>query len=307
MTEANKKNVIIIKAGGKAFPYNGIVKEGYNMENPYYEKGLFSRILRELCFRLPFLPKRIWFNKNICKNDNRYIIIWDPLITVDFLLWISEMFPHAQLNFCYDNLVGKAKHLSPSQIPPGYRIWSYDKSDCEKYNLHLSPSTYFTSYLKPQREIKYDVLFVGRDKGRASFLLDFEQKLKDLGLRTCFIITKDGKFSKQKSFYQKEVTYEEIIDLISQSRSILNVALPGQVGITIRDLESLFWRVKLLTTNKSIKNADFYHKDNIFIIDEDYCPDKLLDFLNRPYAEIKKEVKNKHVFSYFIKEVTQNF
>ena len=306
MTEVNKDNVIIIKAGGKSFPYNGIVKEGYNMETPYYEKGIISRILREICFRIPFLPKKIWFNKKICNYDIQYVLIWDPLITVDFLLWISEKFPQAQLNFCYDNLVGKARHLLPNQIPLNYKIWSYDKNDCEKYNLHLTPTTYCTAYLKPKKETKYDVLFVGRDKGRASFLLDFEQKMKDLGLRTCFVITKDGRFSKQKSFYEKEISYEEIIDLITQSRSILNVALPGQVGITVRDLESLFMGVKLLTTNKYIKNADFYHKDNIFIIDEDYSPNKILDFINRPYVEISKEVKNKHVFSYFIQKVTQN-
>lgn len=306
MKVLDKEKVLIIKAGGKGFPYNGIIRDGYNMEFPYYEAGFFLRILRELCFRLPFLPKRAWYNKNILIYNVDYIVIWDPLITKDFLFWLSEKFPDAQINFCYDNLVGKARHLMPDQIPDFCRKWSYDEKDCRKYDLRLSPSTYVTSYLKPRKKTQYDVLFVGRDKGRAHFLLEIERKLKAVGLRTYFVITKDGKLSRKKPYHKNPIPYESIVELITQSRSILNVALPGQVGTTIRDLESLFFGVKLLTTNSSIVNADFYHCDNVIVVDEHFDVLQIKDFINSPLSEINEEVKRKHEFSYFIQTITDN-
>jgi hypothetical protein len=306
MKEVNKDEILIIKAGGKGFPYNGIVKDGYNMEFPYYEVGLFLRILREICFRLPFLPKRIWYNKEILHYSIHHIIIWDPLITEDFLFWLHDKLPTTQINFCYDNLVGKARHIMPNQIPVFCRKWSYDKKDCEKYNLHLSPSTYITSYLKPKQKTEYDVLFVGRDKGRAAFLLEFERKLNEIGLRTYFIITKDGRLSRKKSYHKDSIPYERIVELITQSRAILNVALPGQVGTTIRDLESMFFSVKLLTTNASIVSADFYQHNNIFVVDENFDPMQIKDFVYGPLVEIDAEVKRKHEFSYFIQMITNN-
>ena len=63
--KANKDNTIFIGAG-KGFFREGALEEGYKVFNSYVEHNLIERILREICFKLPFLPKKIWYNKAVC-------------------------------------------------------------------------------------------------------------------------------------------------------------------------------------------------------------------------------------------------
>ena len=295
-----KNNTIIIKAG-KGYP----PMDGFEVVIPYKEWGLASRILRELCFRLPFLPKKIWYNDKIKGRNLNYILINDPLITIDFLNWLSDLYPRAQLNFVYDNLVGNARHLLPSQIPSRYRIWSYDRRDCEKYGLRLYPTTYCVSNVKPLKTPEYDVLFIGRDKGRAQFLLRIEKEIKKVGLKPYFIITKDGRFSKNHKYYKKLISYSEVLELVTKSRSILNVVMPDQVGLTLRDMESLFFGVKLVTTNEEIIKADFYNPNNIFVLKNIGDIVDLPQFLNLPVSQVDKSIKQAHQFEETVIKITE--
>ena len=298
----NKKNILIITPH-KGFFYEAPRGEGYKVYNPYLEHNQIERVLREICFRIPLLPHKIWFNKRLCKESPKYILISDPLITREYLEWLHIIFPKAQLNYIYGNMVGRAKHLLPDQIPTYYRVWTYDEYDSQKYGLRLNKvSSYFKNYVKPKEKTEYDVLYVGADKGRGEYLLELESKMKAIGLRTKFIIVAERRLDKKKSYYQKRLKYTEIIDLIVKSKSILNVALENQMGVTVRDMESMFFDVKLLTTNKNIINTDVYHPNNVFIIDG-FNLDGLQEFMALPHIRISDEIKNRHSFDQYIENV----
>lgn len=297
------KNEILQITPNKGFLFNGPIMEGYKVYNPYVEHSLFQRVLREICFKCPFFPHKIWFNKDICKETPKYVIISDPLITVEYLQWVQNIFPDAQLNFLYGNMVGKAKHIFPSQVPKGWRIWTYDDYDSRKYGLrHFHENGYFKLYVKPKEPPVYDVLFVGKDKGRGEYLLQLEKKLNGMGLRTKFVIVADGKLAKRKTYYQKSMDYDDITTLIAKSRSVLNIALDNQQGITIRDLESLFFETKLLTTNKNIVNTDIYFPNNVYIVDG-LNIDDLPNFLDEKYVPRPQEVKDRHSYDHFIEVI----
>lgn len=300
--EINKETIIQITPE-KGFLFKGPQNEGYKMYNPYIERNVIERVLREICFRCPFLPHKIWYNKRLCKEEAKYVIVSDPLITVEYLKWIQNVFPNAQLNFLYGNMVGKAKHVYPSQIPEGWRIWTYDDFDSKKYGLRLfHENGYFKSYIKPLGKTEYDVIFVGKDKGRGEYLLQLEEKMKSMGLRTKFVIVADGRLTKRKSYYSNRIDYNEITKLIVKSRAILNIAMEDQQGITLRDLESLFFEVKLLTTNKNIVKTDIYSPDNVYIVDG-LNIDNLPEFLDKKYVPMPQEVKERHSYDHFIEVI----
>ena len=302
--KASYNNVLFI-AAGKGFFRDGALSEGYKVMAPYIEHNLFERVLRELCFRLPFLPSKIWYNKDVCK-DVKYIFVSDPLITVGYLKWLQIIFPNAQLNFTYGNMVGKAKHIKPCDIPEGWRIWTYDDFDARTYGLRLyHVNAYPKSFLRPKMPSEYDVLFVGKDKGRGEYLLQLEAKMNLMGLKTNFIIARDGKLSPTKSYYKKPIPYKDVVELIVRSKAILNVAMDGQEGMTMRDLESIFFGVKLLTTNKNVVKMDFYHAENVFVIDG-LNIDGLPLFLNKKMVEVSEDVKNKHSIEAFIEFITDS-
>lgn len=301
----NKDNVLFITAV-KGFYHDGIASEGYKIFSPYKEHNIFDRIIREMCFRTPFLPSRQWYNKNIYNEHPDYVIVSDPLITVDYLNWLQKTFPNAQLNFTYGNMVGKARHIKPYEIPKGWRIWTYDDYDAKEYGLRLyRVNAFFRTFLRPRESAIYDVLFVGKDKGRGDYLLKLEERFKSMGLRTKFIIAADGRLNRRKKYYQKPIPYKEVVDLIVKSRSILNVAMEDQKGMTLRDLESLFFDVKLLTTNKNVVNMDFYNPKNVFILDGLNNIEDIPAFLSTDSVLVPDEIKKQHTLEHFVDYITE--
>ncbi len=303
MEKATQNNTLVIKSGGGYF-HQGVKSEGYRVITPYYEKGVLDRILREMCFSLPFFPKKVWYNKEVLNPKYDYLLINDPLITKHYLKWLKDEKSKAQLNFIYGNMVGMAKHVHPSEIPTCYRIWSYDGGDCEKYGLHkFYCNGYFKCFVKPRKEVKQDVLFVGGDKGRADYILNLEKAMNDMGITTNFIIVKSSKLDKDKPYYHAPVSYDIVTDMVAESKAVLNVAMPGQTGVTMRDLEAILIGVKLITTNPHTKEEDFYNPNNIYILDDNNVGG-LKDFLEKPIIPVPNEIKQRYDFNKYIEEVT---
>lgn len=305
MSSWNAENLIYIMAP-VGYARKNIEKQGIKVYSPYHGDGLPLRIFREICFRIPILPKVIWYNQKPLRTSPKYIHIIDVNITVHYLKWIQSKFPEAQINFIYDNMVGKARNITPDSVPKGIRVWTYDDYDSKKYHIRLTKNYWVNEdRKKPKNKPEYDVFFVGKDKGRGEKLLELEKKLNGMGLKTKFIITKDGKLSKEKPYYQQPISYDEVIDFDAKSRAILNITMDNQEGVTMRDMESLLLGVKLITTNRNIRNKDLYNKNNVFILGEDNL-DELPYFLNTESIDVWTGIKENHTFKAMIDELTQD-
>ena len=291
------ESIAIIMAAESGYAHDGFEKAGYSVYCSYKHVGFFLRCIRELYFKIPFLPQTLWYDKKIEKIQPKYIIVRDAIISRKYLLWLQSVFPNAQINFMYENMIGKAKHIIPSMIPDGIRVWTYDKFDSQKYEIRLKKSLpYFSEFVVDKGTTIYDVLFVGRDKGRGDWLHEFECFLNKRGYKTKFVITADSKYSKRKPYYQNEVSYNTIAEWMSHTKCIINVGMKNQQGITIRDLECLFNKIKLITTNEHIKEAYFYNPDNIFVLNENNWED-VPEFLNKKYndgIEIDMDIHSVH-------------
>ena len=287
---------------GKGFRYDGCLSEGFKVFSPYIDCNLKGRLLREAVFRTPFIKDNKFYNTEILNQKWEYIIVYDALITKNYLYWLVEHFPDSKIIFKYENLIGRAKHIFPKDIPEPIEIWTYDSGDSQKYGLNLFDSyIYYPAFIQESKEPRFDVFFIGRDKGRGEYLLSLERELNKLGLSTNFIITADGKFSRKKDYYQKELTYPEVTDYLAESKAVLNIALEGQKGITVRDAEAVYFKMKLITTNKEIINADFYNPNQVFILTDDNYSEipKFLDTDFNPDLALLE----KHTLDNFINEV----
>ena len=298
-----KNNILLIMAS-EGFLYEGSLYEGYRVIHPFKKCGLIFRLLREFVFRfVPCLSSLFYNTMEIGCRQLNHIIVWDPLITQGYLNYIHKSAPAAKIHFIYWNMVGKASHLKPHKIPSYVTKWTYDEYDARKYNLNLYTTyPYYKLYIKESQKKAYDVLFVGKDKGRARLLTELENNLREKGLTTKFIITKTDRLSRNKKIYSKEIDYMTLCDLIAQSRAVVNVVMENQEGLTLRDLEYVYQRVKLITTNKSIKKNRIYHSNNVFVLGEDDI-DGIKDFLDLPYQSLPEDVLKHHEFDSFINEI----
>lgn len=86
---------------------------------------------------------------------------------------------------------------------------------------------------------------------------------------------------------------EEKVKIQEQSRCILDTPLPTQSGITMRVIEGLVLKKKIITTNYNIVNYDFYNKEDFFVFSEDnFYIDK-----NKLKTKCKYQVDNKYYSS----------
>lgn len=297
----DKEDILFITAE-TGFGKIGLEKGGYHVLHPYNYKTVLGRIILELMSRLK-LPQTLLFNKKILKKKYKHIITEDSIITKSFLIWLKKNCSDSTIYFKYTNMVGKAHHLFPDEIPEGINIWTYDQYDSDKYGINLSKcGGYYTAYKGDKREKKYDVMYVGKDKGRSEEILSLQKEFEKLGLKTKFLIMPTTRVSKKKAFYSKPIPYEEVINLVMESRAILNITLPDQQGATLRDYESIFNEVKLITTNKNIKSFDFYDENNIFVLGED-DNENLIEFVENPYISLNASILEKYSLDSAVKEI----
>lgn len=102
--------------------------------------------------------------------------------------------------------------------------------------------------------------------------------------------------------YFKSVDKQGLLDLYGRSRIIIDVQHPKQTGLTMRCFEALGAKRKLITTNTCIQGYDFYHPDNILIVDRQN-PVIPASFYNVPYREIPDNIYVKYSLDNWIKIV----
>lgn len=181
-------------------------------------------------------------------------------------------------------------------------LWTFDKNDAEKFRMNYNPQFFavdLRSILKSDSNKKlckeWDIYFIGRDKGRKQTILELEKTFNKMHYCTKFLIMK-GQTGEQKNKcvdneedYDKDISYNDNIENVIKSKALLEICVEGQAGLTIRTMEALYLKKKLITNNKSIRDTLFYNRDNVFILEEDQL-DKFDAFMKLPWKEQSEEV-----------------
>lgn len=183
-------------------------------------------------------------------------------------------------------------------------IYSYEKEDIEKYHFLETNNFIYDEEIEP-KEIKYDIFNISSYDSRIDEIDEISKKLYDSGLKIHFIL-----FWFEKLNYQhlisitKYLTLEETKNFISESRAMIDIQRRDQSGLSFRTFESLGYRKKLITTNILVKNYDFYHPNNILIINtSNINTSEIENFLELPYSEIPQEIIEKYHVKNFVKKI----
>ena len=130
---------------------------------------------------------------------------------------------------------------------------------------------------------------VWKDKGRGPVLLKLENYLNSLGLKTYFHVCRDNTSSENSGInYKPQISYDEILKIVAQSKVIIDLTQDKQNGLTLRPLEAIFFKKKLITNNQNIEKCGFYNKNNICVIDTENIQIPIT-FFSSPYEEIGKD------------------
>ncbi|OUZ17191.1 hypothetical protein A5868_002130 [Enterococcus sp. 12F9_DIV0723] len=220
-------------------------------------------------------------------------ILNSHVYSIPIVRYINKKFPSIRIIVWYSNPVSKDTPIRFYK-ELDCEIWSFDKDDCQKY--HLRSNNQFIDhemFNNLSNEIKYDLSFVGLDKGRLRQLLDLKCKFNEKNISTYLYIVNSNKNSSDSYDYEDRISYKELLNIEANSRALLDIVQPEQKGQTLRPIEALFFKKKIVTNNYSILETDFYNYKNIFVLGRDNI-ESIEEFLKSDYEDISSDVLEKY-------------
>ena len=129
------------------------------------------------------------------------------------------------------------------------------------------------------------------------------------GIPNFFLLIDDVDILKQYScegiqFIDTPINYVETLRLTLENQVIVDFLTNVHIGLSFRVFEAIGFERKLVTNNIDVKNYDFYHPNNIYILGDENR--SLHDFINEPYFKLKDEILNQYNFDIWIKKLLEN-
>ncbi len=199
--------------------------------------------------------------------------------------------------------------------------YSFDRDDCSNYEMSFRPLFYAQEFedIRCQAvDYQYDYSFVGTlHSDRMIILQKIEKEFAVLKQSSkyyyLYIPMKMMYFARKiyrheyKKLSMSEIHFEplsfpSLLDIIRKSKIVIDIQHPKQSGLTMRTIEILGAGRKLITTNRDVKNYDFYNSSNILIVDREK-PVITKSFVDSTYVNIDNDVLNRYTIAGFIKEI----
>lgn len=304
----------------KAMEREGAIVDSYN-ERP--SNNLFIHVMVRL--------NRNLINKTIVKyyqdiidktRQNKYDYIFfikgesiSPAIVSD----IRAVHPEAKVVMYYWDSI--ANNLNAKNMLGCFdKVLTFDRNDSKQLGLEFLPLFYIPQYSEianKQVPQEYDLMFAGTTHSdRYQFISGIANQIEETGGK-CFLWfyfpskllyykmkLENSKFrsAKKSEFSFKPMSRELLLDYYAKSRIQIDVQHPKQTGLTMRTIETLGAKKKLITTNADVVNYDFYRPENILVIDRQnpVIPES---FVKSEWKDISEEIYNKYSISSWLETI----
>lgn len=313
----DKKNILVIMP--KYFGYEEYIRKWlekkYNVTMIYENMDEVSLIYRFIYVYLKkykdyFMTK--FYKKNITKVYDIVLVIRGASLTTSVMKYIKETSPNAKYYmYQWDSIAYNQRAL---EIAPFFeKISTFDERDAKDNNWFYRPLFYVC---KSERECKrhYKICFIGSLHSQRAKVYNYISKM---GLNvflymyaplTHFIKqkfikrTEEFKYIEKKDMKFNSISLEETQKVYSDSDIVVDFTRENQQGFTIRTIESIGHKCKLITNNKKILEADFYNPKNVYVYDIDnfHIPD---NFINDEYEILDSKIYDKYSLDTFLEEL----
>lgn len=270
-----------------------------------------------------------YFKKIEELKDRQYdyiLAIRGEYTTVGALTRLRKAFPTAKLILYMWDGLHKQNTKNIEQKWKYYdKVYTFDRIDYEmnKTQLNFLPLYYYEEYLPKHSnnpnatDFKYDVSFIGTGHAdRVKIVKEVMQQCKTDGKKIfdyifiphpiVFWVSKiKNRGFKGVSIHDVKfemMPFEKLYSTYADSRCVVDVENPEQHGLTMRSIETIGLKRKVITTNQDIVNYDFYNPNNILVIDRNH-PVVDMKFFDKPYEMLPKEIYEKYSLKSWILEV----
>ena len=202
--------------------------------------------------------------------------------------------------------------------------YSFDRMDCMSDSAYSFLPLFYTNKYEAvpdiqNSDIRYDCSYVGtahpkkykeineiadrvRYKMPRQLIYHYmPSKLKYLYHKMTAMEYKEARL---KDFQMNKILSDQMMQIFTESICILDAPQEGQNGLTIRTIECLGARRKLITTNADIVNYDFYNEKNILVYNKDI--DLKSSFFLDEYEQVPHSVYQKYALCNWLATILQS-
>lgn len=310
----------------KFFGYELAIKKELEQQGAivhlYDERGNPSSLEKIIIRKFSFFIKSKIYNyyKEIIdsekKNSPDYVFFLSPeTVTKECIDMLKLVFPAAKfILYMYDSLRNKNARYVYKLFD---RCLSFDFVDCKNFGFVFRPLFFMNSF-EPKKKVleyKYDFCFIGTiHSDRAKILYQLKEQFDANSFSYFYYLYIPGKLMyilrwildkyvrKFKKIYTVSIDKSEVSEISERSRYIIDINHPSQIGLTMRTIEMLGLKRKLLTTNENIKDYDFYRPENQIVISRKNICIPINDVTDK-YKTIDDKIYNSYSLSSWILQV----
>lgn len=193
------------------------------------------------------------------------------------------------------------------------KVYSFDLDDCRKISgVTFLPLFYSLPHEQLGREAKtsdilYDIASVCTcHPNRYQLMRELFPVLEKRGLRIFSymflnrmqywynkVYVKEFKEAKSSEFKFVPLSEGQNLEVLRCSNAVFDMQHNQQSGLTMRTIETLGAKKKLITANRNIQQYDFYNKQNVFIL-TDHNWEEIDQFVRSEYVEIDEKIYSKY-------------
>lgn len=254
-------------------------------------------------------------------NDYDYVfVIKGELLDEYIMKKMKEKYSGATfILYLYDSILNLRNF---SRIEKYFDLkFSFDRSDCLKTDGFIfRPLFYLDEYTRSEivnKDSMYDISFIGTiHSDRLRIIKMVDEEISKYSLKSYFymylqsrilyygycLVSRQFRNEKASNFKYLPLPHLEISRVIEMSKCILDIHHPKQSGLTMRTIEMLGMKKKLITTNKDIINYDFYNPSNILVVNREKIEIKH-DFFLTPFVDIDDSIYKKYCLENWLHDI----
>ncbi|CAM4017558.1 hypothetical protein [Arcobacter cloacae] len=331
MQELRGKTVLLLAP--KFFGYEIEIKkelENLGAKVIYFDErpknDFFTKVFIRLNLKSFIFKKIEEYYKNILESIKKENIDYLFLVNVETvpLKFIEKTIlinPKLKvLTYFWDSVKNRKKSLE--YLSYSNKFFSFDLKDAEaNMRIEFLPLFYIDDYKNInniENELIYDISFIGTvHSDRYKIIKQIEKQINNNnGLKTYFyfyspskilfffqkLFKKDFKYIEWSDVSFKSLSKLDVIDVIEKSKCIIDIQHPLQTGLTMRTIEMLGAKKKILTTNSEIKKYDFYNSNNIFLLDRNNVKIDI-EFFEKKYKDLNDDIYKKYSINQWLKTI----
>jgi len=297
-SELERRGVVVtfINLDKKQYQYPTLFHKGLN----FITKNLFSyNLKREHLYK--YLSKKI----ETLEKQDAILVIKGDFLCVKSLRFLKNKTTNL---IAYFNDSFKRYPRMEKIYPFFDTVYSFEPNDVAKYNFKLLTNyIYFNPNTdKFKNKSKYQVFNISSLDKRDKIMPIIASYLKKNGVTFKIIAFSKKHFPKFKNLTIEVTTtvysQEEVFKMTQESNIILDLQRPNQEGLSFRVFEAIGLEKKLITTNKSIANYDFYNPTNMVIINSEEVKIPK-SFFTSPYKVLDVDLVRKYQISSWVEQV----